>query len=150
MKFAPFYTLFTVIVFYIFRLYNSIWRFASFSELNRILGATGVTTLFHVIGITAFLHRMPVSYYVVGAVTQFCLVTAIRFSYRFVILEKARRDKNLKSVHNAMIIGAGAAGLVILKDLHEDGEDILSTLDPDEELERVYDLFMENLCDDEE
>ena len=117
LKFAPFYTLFTVIVFYIFRLYNSIWRFASFSELNRILGATGVTTLFHVIGITAFLHRMPVSYYVVGAVTQFCLVTAIRFSYRLVILEKARRDKNLKSVHNAMIIGAGAAGLVILKEL---------------------------------
>ena len=117
LKFAPFYTLFTVIVFYIFRLYNSIWRFASFSELNRILGATGVTTLFHVIGITAFLHRMPVSYYVVGAVTQFCLVTAIRFSYRFVILEKARRDKNLKSIHNAMIIGAGAAGLVILKEL---------------------------------
>lgn len=117
LKFAPFYTLFTVIVFYIFRLYNSIWRFASFSELNRILGATGVTTLFHVSGITAFLHRMPVSYYVVGAVTQFCLVTAIRFSYRFVILEKARRDKNLKSVHNAMIIGAGAAGLVILKEL---------------------------------
>lgn len=117
LKFAPFYTLFTVIVFYIFRLYNSLWRFASFSELNRILGATGVTTLFHVIGITVFLHRMPVSYYVVGAAAQFCLVTAIRFSYRFVILEKARRDKNLKSVHNAMIIGAGAAGLVILKEL---------------------------------
>lgn len=117
LKFAPFYTLFTVIVFYIFRLYNSLWRFASFSELNRILGATGVTTLFHVVGITAFLHRMPVSYYVVGAAAQFCLVTAIRFSYRFVILEKARRDKNLKSVHNAMIIGAGAAGLVILKEL---------------------------------
>lgn len=117
LKFAPFYTLFTVIVFYIFRLYNSLWRFASFSELNRILGATGVTTLFHVVGITAFLHRMPVPYYVVGAAAQFCLVTAIRFSYRFVILEKARRDKNLKSVHNAMIIGAGAAGLVILKEL---------------------------------
>ena len=117
LKFAPFYTLFTVIVFYIFRLYNSLWRFASFSELNRILGATGVTTLFHVVGITVFLHRMPVSYYVVGAAAQFCLVTAIRFSYRFVILEKARRDKNLKSVHNAMIIGAGAAGLVILKEL---------------------------------
>ena len=41
-------------------------------------------------------------------------------------------------------------GLVILKVLHEDGEDILSTLDSDEELERVYDLFMENLFDDEE
>ncbi len=116
-KFAPVYTLFTVAVFYIFRLYNSLWRFASFSELNRILAATGITTLFHAAGITLTMGRMPVSYYVVGAVTQFCLVTAIRFSYRFVILEKARRDKNIRSVHNAMIIGAGAAGLVILKEL---------------------------------
>ena len=41
-------------------------------------------------------------------------------------------------------------GLVILKVLHEDGEDLLSTLDSDEELEQVYGLFMENLFDDEE
>jgi len=39
---------------------------------------------------------------------------------------------------------------VILKVLHEDGEDILSTLDSDEELEAVYDLFMESLFDGEE
>ena len=42
------------------------------------------------------------------------------------------------------------AGLVILKVLHEDGEDILSTPDSDEELEAVYDLFMEALFDGEE
>ena len=42
------------------------------------------------------------------------------------------------------------AGLVILKVLHENGEDILSTLDSDEELETVYDLFMESLFDGEE
>ena len=41
-------------------------------------------------------------------------------------------------------------GLVILKVIHENGEDLLSTLDSDEELEAVYDLFMENLFDDEE
>jgi uncharacterized protein YrzB (UPF0473 family) len=41
-------------------------------------------------------------------------------------------------------------GLVILKVIHEDGEDLLSTLDSDEELETVYDLFMENLFDEEE
>lgn len=41
-------------------------------------------------------------------------------------------------------------GLVILKILHEDGEDLLSTLDSDEELEAVYELFMENLFQDEE
>ena len=41
-------------------------------------------------------------------------------------------------------------GLVILKVLHEDGEDLLSTLDSDEELEAVYEQFMELLFDDEE
>ena len=41
-------------------------------------------------------------------------------------------------------------GLVILKVLHEDGEDLLSTLDSDEELETVYGLFMESLFQDEE
>ena len=40
-------------------------------------------------------------------------------------------------------------GLVILKVLHEDGEDLLSTLDSDEELDAVYDLFMESLFDED-
>ena len=38
-------------------------------------------------------------------------------------------------------------GLVILKVIQEDGEDLLSTLDSDEELDAVYDLFMESLFD---
>ncbi|MCI8808849.1 MAG: DUF1292 domain-containing protein [Oscillibacter sp.] len=41
------------------------------------------------------------------------------------------------------------SGLVILKVIHEDGEDLLSTLDSDEELETVYNLFMESLFDEE-
>ena len=41
-------------------------------------------------------------------------------------------------------------GLVILKSIMVDGEEQLSTLDSDEELERVYDLFMEQLMADEE
>ena len=41
-------------------------------------------------------------------------------------------------------------GLVILKVIHEDGEDLLSTLDTDEELETIYQLFMENLFSGEE
>ena len=41
-------------------------------------------------------------------------------------------------------------GLVILKLIHEDGEDLLSTLDSDEEIDAVYDLFMESLFDDED
>jgi uncharacterized protein YrzB (UPF0473 family) len=41
-------------------------------------------------------------------------------------------------------------GLVILKVIHEDGEDLFSTLDSDEEIETVYQLFMEQMFDDEE
>lgn len=41
-------------------------------------------------------------------------------------------------------------GLVILKVIHEDGEDLLSTLDSDEEIDAVYDLFIEALFNDED
>ena len=41
-------------------------------------------------------------------------------------------------------------GLVILKVIHEDGEDLLSTLDSEEEMDAVYDLFIESLFADEE
>ena len=41
-------------------------------------------------------------------------------------------------------------GLVILKVIHENGEDMLSTLDSEEEMDAVYDLFIESLFADEE
>ena len=41
-------------------------------------------------------------------------------------------------------------GMVILKSIKEDGEELLSTLDSEEELTEVYDLFMELLFQDEE
>lgn len=41
-------------------------------------------------------------------------------------------------------------GLVILKAIQENGEEILSTLDSDEELNEVYDRFMEELFQDDE
>ncbi|MCI9166067.1 MAG: DUF1292 domain-containing protein [Oscillospiraceae bacterium] len=41
-------------------------------------------------------------------------------------------------------------GLVILKSIRENGEELLSTLDSEEELTEVYDLFMELLFADEE
>lgn len=41
-------------------------------------------------------------------------------------------------------------GLVILKSVMENGEELLSTLDDEAELEKIYDLFMEQLLSDEE
>ena len=121
-KFAPFYTVFTIIVFWCLYLYNSLWRFASFSELNRIFASSVITTAFHAVGITCFIRRMPISYYIIGAVAQLLLVTAVRFAYRYITLERNRRKKNQRLVHNAMIIGAGAAGQVIIRELKNSGK----------------------------
>ncbi|MGE4276028.1 MAG: DUF1292 domain-containing protein [Lawsonibacter sp.] len=41
-------------------------------------------------------------------------------------------------------------GLVIMKVLVENGEELLSTLDSDEELDAVYNLFMERIFEEEE
>lgn len=117
LKFEPYYTVLTIAVFFALHLYNSLWQFASFSELNRIFLASGITTLFQVVGITVFFHRMPMSYYIFGAVIQFVLVTAVRFSYRYITLERSKREKHTQVMHNAMVIGAGAAGQVIIREL---------------------------------
>lgn len=117
LKFAPFYTVFCILVFAALRLYNSLWRFASISELNRVLVATAGTTLFQIVGITVFVQRMPVSYYIFGAVLQFGMILVVRFSYRYITLERARRAKHVHGIHRAMVIGAGAAGQVIIREL---------------------------------
>ena len=41
-------------------------------------------------------------------------------------------------------------GLVIMKAIEENGEELLSTLDSDEELDTVYELFMERFFQDED
>lgn len=117
LKFAPFYTVFCIGCFYVLRLYNSLWRFASFNELNRIFTASMATTLFHIFAITLFVKRMPISYYILGAFFQFCLLTVVRFSYRFINLERTRRERTTGTVRRVMVIGAGSAGQMILRDL---------------------------------
>ena len=124
-KFAPFYTAFSIIVFYMMHMYNSLWRFASFNELTSIMMATVVTGTAHVVGITLFVRRMPIAYYVFGICVQFIFTTGIRFGYRFVNLERAKREKNEKSAHvkhHVMVIGAGAAGMTVLRELHNSRE----------------------------
>lgn len=124
-RFAPFYTAFTIIVFYMMHMYNSLWRFASFNELTSIIIATVVTGTAHVVGITLFVRRMPIAYYVFGICAQFIFTTSIRFGYRFVNLERAKREKTEKSAHvkhHVMVIGAGAAGMTVLRELHNSRE----------------------------
>lgn len=122
LKFSPIYTVFSIFVFHKLYLYKSLWRFASFSELNHIFTASVITAVFHTVGITLLFERMPISYYFVGALIQMIMVVAVRFFYRYITLERVKREKNEKKNRNAMIIGAGASGQVIMKELRSSEE----------------------------
>ena len=118
-SFAPIYTIIILVVFGCMHLYNSVWRFASFHELIKIMVATVITGVLHIVGITIFWGRMPASYYLVGIMLQFFLTVGVRFSYRFVLLERNRREKSESEERskNVMIIGAGEAGRTIVREL---------------------------------
>ncbi len=120
-KFAPFYTLFCIVVFYGFKLYHSLWQFASYYELHRIVMACAATVLVHIVGITAFVLRMPVSYYLIGAVMQVIMVMLPRFGYRFIALERSKVANQGKK-QNVMIIGAGSAGHILARELNNSVE----------------------------
>ena len=83
--FAPFYTVAALLVFWFLRLYKSVWRFASYTELVRICMASVITFVIHTVGITMMYRRMPMTYYFFGAILQFILIIGVRFSYRFVL-----------------------------------------------------------------
>lgn len=110
------YGLFCVVVFWFLRLYKSIWRFASYSELLRVVAATLLTGSVYIIGMSTCVGRMPVSYYLIGISIQFCLTLGIRFSYRFVLLLRGRTNKGADE-KKVMLIGAGAAGQMIFRDI---------------------------------
>ncbi len=124
LKFAPIYTVVCILVFWGMRLYKSIWRFASYTELLRVVIATAITGIVQVVGITVLFERMPISYYVFGIVLQFFMVLGIRFSYRLILKLRslqARREHEATAT-NVMIIGAGKAGQTILRELHTSRE----------------------------
>jgi len=123
-QFIPIYTVVCLILFWGLRLYRSIWRFASFAELKRITLASVAASAIHTVVITGMLERMPISYHIIGALVQFSLLLAIRFSYRFILLERSRRAKDIqkRAASRVMLIGAGSAGQLILRDLHGAGE----------------------------
>ena len=111
------YAAFCIVVFWFLRLYKSIWRFASYTELIRVILGTVITGLVYVIGVTVCVERMPISYYVFGIIIQFCLTLGVRFAYRFVLLLRGRRNENVPYEKRVMLIGAGSAGQMIFRDI---------------------------------
>ena len=142
-KFAPIYALVCLLIFAAFHLYKSIWKFASYVELKRILCASVILAIIHTAGITLIFRRMPISYYVIGAGIQFLMITCIRFSYRFVLLERSKRAMLQQKLDSSrvMLIGAGAAGRMVLRDMltsNELNERVCCIIDDDKEKHGRY------------
>lgn len=118
------YALFCILIFRFRKLYSSIWRFASYVEMTQTLFANGITALIQILWTSlAFGVTMPFSYYVWGAACQIFLMMAVRFGYRFVRMENVRRKKTSLDYEPVMLIGAGNAGQMILREINQADND---------------------------
>ena len=111
-KFAPFYTIICIIVFFLFKLYGGMWRYAGLNDVNRIVFASAVTFGVQVVGTLLFVKRMPLTFYFIGAALQFAFVAITRFAYRIFIVE---RNRITKKKADAVVIGSGEEAHYILR-----------------------------------
>ncbi len=117
LKSVLFMTIIQIVVFYLFGLYRSLWEYASIEELMQIfIAAVSVSGLILLSGII-LRDRMPYSVCIIACVLMFMFTGSSRISYRYM-----RRLKMLKlrfdgSATRAMIVGAGSAGSLLIKEL---------------------------------
>lgn len=117
-SFITIYTIVCILIFWRFGLYRSMWRFASYTELLRTIQASLICSVLHSVFITVLFVRMPATYYLWGAMLQGLFAIGIRFSYRLFLYERAKRKKTDETSGRVMLIGAGSAGQMILRDIH--------------------------------
>ena len=111
------YAAFCILLFVAMKLYNSVWRYASYTELNRTLAGSMIASAIHTVLITVLFRRMPVSYYLMGAFFQCALLIIARFAPRFVRAFSQRKSLNYENGKRIMLIGAGNAGQMILREM---------------------------------
>ncbi len=114
-RYAPIYTIVAIGVFRLFKMYSSMWQFASVDDVMRIAGASLCTVLLHVFGMFLCGFSMPRSLPAINFVLLFLLTCVSRLSPRVVrnILKRAKGRTNLR---RTMLIGAGEAGSTILNE----------------------------------
>ncbi|WP_078038447.1 polysaccharide biosynthesis protein [Oribacterium sp. C9] len=110
------YAIGCVILFNLCRLYRILWRFASVNDLARTGIVSFIASVLHAIIICALFIRMPLSYLFGGALFQLFLLCVPRFFYRGWLLFCSCRKVSEASAH-VMVIGAGNAGQMIIRDI---------------------------------
>ncbi len=116
-QYAVVYTVFCVVVFCCCKLYSSIWKYAGFNDLNRIIFANVVCVAAHVAGTLLFVMRMPITFYCIGAALQLCLIAASRFSYMLLMVQKDKLLGKREVRIRAMVVGTGATAKTLLREL---------------------------------
>ena len=111
--------LITLIIFNIFRLYNSVWRYASDTELVNIMIAVVMCAVMQPVLYWLLDRDIPRSYPFFYGFFMALFTGGVRFSYRFLRMVQNRRLSHFgkKSRTNCMIVGAGAAGNAIMKEI---------------------------------
>ncbi len=118
-QFLPINIIITLVVFYAFKLYDSLWAYAGEREMQNLVMGCALSGVINAIGLQFFKsHTQPVpqSYYFLYAFFLLTFIFASRFSYRFLRSQKHRAENrhNSKAV---MIIGAGEAANIIIKEI---------------------------------
>ena len=108
----------TLLIFALFRLYRSVWRFASTTELLNVIGACTTSMVIQVVVMSVLRMRMPVSYYLMKYVLLMMGVGILRFTYRILrMLQERRIGERNDARKRTMIVGGGEAGAMIIKEL---------------------------------
>ena len=110
-----------VTIFSFFKVYKSMWTYASITELINIMIACTIYEIIEFIYKNAFNLDMPNSYYLIKLFLLYIFISAIRFSYR---IARALRDYERVRLGytNTMIIGAGEAGRLLITEIYNNKE----------------------------
>ena len=114
----PFNIGFTILFFVIWKLYKSVWRYASATEMLNIVFATCCASVAQFVLCQLTNQKMPRSYYIIYLFLLFAMTCGIRFSYRILRIINMKRTEiaQKKTGNNVMLIGGGAAANAILKE----------------------------------
>ncbi len=115
----PFNIVSAVFFFWVFKLYISVWRYASANEFIKIVLAVASNMVLQLAVFKLFHKPVPRSYYFFYAAILGLLTICVRFFYRFLRSVRNRQNAIKKGsvAPNVMIVGAGAAGNSIIKEL---------------------------------
>ncbi len=105
-----------LLTFSILKLYNSLWAFAGINELQNIVAACGVAAALNGLGLLIFRKPVPRSFYFLFTFFLIGFTFASRFSYRY-LRGLRQRNLNKEKAISIMIIGAGEAANVIIKEI---------------------------------